>query len=58
MDMGRIDGCVGIFYDYDARWIEGYNIGVCDVLHVEMWGALFGLRHDLKRAFFSSYSGK
>jgi hypothetical protein len=23
-----------------------------------MWGALFGLRHDLKRAFFSSYSGK
>ena len=42
---GENSGCGGLFRCSDGRWLKGYikKVGVCDVLHAELWGMYLGL---------------
>ncbi|KAK2359284.1 SKP1 protein [Trifolium repens] len=41
--------CGGLLRNSDGTWLKGYSrkLGICDVLHAEMWGMYLGL--DLAR---------
>ena len=42
---GESSSCGGLFRSSDGRWLKGYirKVGVCDALHVELWGMYLGL---------------
>jgi len=58
---GEIVGCGWLFCNSDGRWLMRFSrkIGVCDALHVEIWGLYLGLdmtrREGLSHLIVDSY---